>query len=385
MRILLALYYYRPHMSGLTIYVERLAAALARRGHTVTVLATQHEPTLPREEWSDGVRIVRVPVVLRISKGVIALALGPTASRLLREHDVLSIHLPNVDAAGLTIRAHRQNKPVILTYHCDLTLPRTPLNAILDQAIFIAHYAAARLTDKIIAYTRDYATHSRLLSRFADKLVVIPPPVVMPSPSAEEVAAFRTEVGADDGPVIGMACRFATEKGVEYLVQAMPRVSERFPHAKVLFAGPYKDVLGEQDYWQRLRQPIARLGPRWQFLGQLDQHRMPVFYSACDVLVVPSLNSTESFGLVQVEAMLCGTPAVASNLPGVRQPIEMTGMGEVVAIGSATALYEGLAQVLAHPQRYLRPRSEIAALFDVERTADAYLDLFEQEIAQRSA
>ena len=69
MRILLALYYYRPHMSGLTIYVERLAVTLARCGHTVTVLATQHDAKLPREEWSDGVRIVRVPVALRINKG----------------------------------------------------------------------------------------------------------------------------------------------------------------------------------------------------------------------------------------------------------------------------------------------------------------------------
>ncbi len=385
MRILLALYYYRPHMSGLTIYVERLAAALARRGHTVTVLAAQHDARLPREEWADGVRIVRVPVALRVSKGVLMPALGRTASALLREHDVLSIHLPNVDAPGLTIRGHRQNKPVILTYHCDLTLPRSPVSSILDQAIFMAHYAGARLADKIVAYTHDYATHSRLLSRFDNKLVVISPPVVMPAPPAADVAAFQAEVGTDGRPVIGMAARFATEKGVEYLVRAMPRLLARFPDAKVLFAGPYENVLGEQAYWQRLREPIAQLGSHWKFLGQLDdQSRLPVFYSACDVLVVPSLNSTEGFALVQVEAMLCGTPAVVSNLPGVRQPIKMTGMGEIVEPGSAAALFEGLERVLAHPQRYTRPRPEIEALFDPERTVDAYLKLFEREIARRS-
>ena len=164
----------------------------------------------------------------------------------------------------------------------------------------------------------------------------------------------------------------------------MPRLLKRFPHAKVLFAGPYGNVLGEEAYWQRLQEPIAKLGSRWQFLGQLDQRRIAVFYGACDVLVVPSLNSTESFGLVQVEAMLCGTPAVASNLPGVRQSIKMTGMGEVVDPGSATALYTGLEQVLAHPERYTRPRSEIEALFDLERTTDSYLELFEREIARQS-
>ena len=385
MRILLALYYYRPHMSGLTIYVERLAAALARRGHTVTVLTSQYDASLPREEWSDGVRIVRVPVALRISKGVLMPALGRTASVLLREHDVVSIHLPNVDAPGLTIRGHRQNKPVILTYHCDLMLPRSPFSAILGQAIFMAHYAAGRLADRIVAYTHDYATNSRLLARFEDKLEVISPPVVMPVPPAADVAAFRAEVEADERPVIGMAGRFASEKGVEYLVAAVPRLLERFPHAKVLFAGPYKDVLGEQAYWQRLREPIAQLGAHWKFLGQLDdQRQLPHLYSACDVLVVPSLNSTESFALVQVEAMLCGTPAVVSNLPGVRQPIKMTGMGEIVEPGSAAALCEGLERVLSHRQRYVRPRREIEALFDPERTVDSYLELFEREIARRS-
>ena len=152
----------------------------------------------------------------------------------------------------------------------------------------------------------------------------------------------------------------------------------------MLFAGPYGSVLGEETYWQRLREPIAELGSRWQFLGRLDQSRLSVFYSACDVIVVPSLNSTESFGLVQAEAMLCGTPVVASNLPGVRQPIKMTGMGEVVEPGSAAALCEGLERVLAHPQRYIRPQPEVEALFDPERTADAYLELFEREIARRS-
>jgi hypothetical protein len=67
---------------------------------------------------------------------------------------------------------------------------------------------------------------------------------------------------------------------------------------------------------------------------------MPAFFAACDVVVVPSLNSTETFGLVQVEAMLCGTPSIASDLPGVRRPPRMTGMGEVVPIGDSSALAE---------------------------------------------
>jgi glycosyltransferase involved in cell wall biosynthesis len=106
---------------------------------------------------------------------------------------------------------------------------------------------------------------------------------------------------------------------------------------------------------------------------------MPPFLAAVDCLVVPSVNSTESFGLVQVEAMLCGTPVVASDLPGVRQPVLRTGMGELVPPADAGALTEALVRVLAEPGRYVRPRAEIAGRFDPERTIDAYEALFERE------
>ena len=67
MRILIALTYYRPHISGLTIYAERLARGLARRGHEVTVLTSRFDPSLAPTEMRDGVRIDRVPVARKVS------------------------------------------------------------------------------------------------------------------------------------------------------------------------------------------------------------------------------------------------------------------------------------------------------------------------------
>lgn len=87
MKILIALTYYRPHISGLTIYVERLATALAVRGHSVTVLTSRYDPALPAQELIDGVRIVRAPVWMRISKGVIMPGFGDIARALLRDRD----------------------------------------------------------------------------------------------------------------------------------------------------------------------------------------------------------------------------------------------------------------------------------------------------------
>ena len=76
MRILIVLTYYRPHTSGLTIYAERLAKARVRRGHQVTVLNSRYLKELPPEEIQDGVRVVRAPVLFRLSKGVIMPTFG---------------------------------------------------------------------------------------------------------------------------------------------------------------------------------------------------------------------------------------------------------------------------------------------------------------------
>jgi glycosyltransferase involved in cell wall biosynthesis len=381
-KILLVLTYYHPHVSGLTIYVKRLAAALARRGHTVTVLTSRYDASLPAEEVIDGVRVLRVPVWFRVSKGVIMPSFPFRAWKLICQHDVVSVHLPQFEASLLGLLGRLAGKPVILTYHCDLQLPRGWFNRIVDKVIFVSNYVAGHLAQAAVAYTQDFAEHSHFLSRFLDKVRVIPPPVIMPAPDPAEVEAFRAKHDLAGRQVVGMAARLATEKGVEVLIEAMPRLLTAYPRLKVLFAGQYENVLGEEAYYRRLMPHIEQLGPEhWAFLGILNQAQMPPFYAACDVLVVPSLNSTESFGLVQVEAMLCGTPSIASNLPGVRQPPLMTGMGAVTPIGDADALAEAILQIWQAPDDYHRPRRLVEDTFSLERTVSGYEDLFEALLA----
>jgi glycosyltransferase involved in cell wall biosynthesis len=379
MRVLIVLTYYRPHTSGLTIYAERLARGLARRGHHVTVMTSCYDRSLPLEETDHGVRVVRVPVVLRVSKGVIMPTFGFIATRLVRQHDAVSLHLPQFDAAGVAARARLMGKPSTLTYHCDLKLPPGPFNWLVNQAVHVTNHLAGLWTDRVVAYTEDFATHSPYLSRFAHKVEIIPPPVELPPAGPDQVRAFARRVGLDGrGPVVGMAARLAAEKGVEVLLEALPRVLEVHPGARVLFAGQHRDVLGEEAYARRLAPLFERYGERWAFLGVLSPEEMAAFFSNLDVIVVPSLNSTESFGLVQVEAMLRGTPSIASDLPGVRQPVLQTGMGEVVPVGDGEALAEAILRIVTNREGYVRPAGEIEARFNTERTAAAYEALFER-------
>ena len=416
MKILFILTYYRPHVSGLTIYVERLAKALAERCHTVTVLTSHYTQDLPNEEQMDGVRVVRAPVAFRFNKGVVMLTFSAIAWREIRRHDVVSIHLPQVEAAVSAFLARLAGRKPLITYHCDLQMPPVWYGKIIDRLTFWDNLVAGKLADTIVAYTRDFAEHSPFLSRFlgageagpmregggteeqgsqganeritsspphllaSSKVRVILPPVIIPDPTPAGVAALRERIGWHAGQkVIGFAARFAHEKGADYLINAIPHILAAFPDIRIVFAGPYGNAVIGETIWDTLQPLIKKYEPYLTFLGTLNAAQMADFFAVCDVITVASINNTESFGLVQVEAFMCGTPVVATNLPGVRQPVTMTGMGAIVPIADAEGLAQGVIKVLRDPAAYITPRGEIMRTFELARTIDAYEELFEEK------
>ena len=82
--------------------------------------------------------------------------------------------------------------------------------------------------------------------------------------------------------------------------------------------------------------------------------------------------------------MLCGTPVVASDLPGVRQPVRTTGMGEIVPVADPAALVEGITKVLEDRASYVRPRAEVERLYDLDVTVSAYERLFAEELRKKA-
>jgi len=379
-KILIALTYYRPHISGLTIYVERLARGLAQRGHAVTVLTSHYQRDLPYRETMDGVNVIRLPVAFRLSKGVIQPGITFRALALMLQNDIVSIHLPQAEAGALSFLGRVvARKPVVLTYHSDLQLPPGILNRVIDRMVYATNWLGGIFAHRISAYTQDFATHSPFLSRFKNKLIVIPPPIEMPAPRAEAVQALKQKYHTNGHAVIGFAARFAEEKGINYLLDSIPLVREKIPAVKYLLAGPNDRVVGE-NVMARLKPLLEKYRENVEVVGEIPLREMGNFFGACDVLTVPSINSTETFGLVQVEAMLSGCPVVASNLPGVREPIRMTGMGEVVPIKDSRALANAIVQVVQNKSRYVRPRAEIEQKFSMDTTLDAYEKLFEELI-----
>jgi glycosyltransferase involved in cell wall biosynthesis len=379
MRILTTLTYYRPHYSGLTIYAERLARALVTHGHQVTVLTSRYDRALPAREIREGVQVIRPHVLVHVSKGVLMPTMFYWAWVSIRHADVVHLHLPQLDAAYIALICRVLHKPIVLTYHCDLLLPKGFIHSIANQVSHLANRISLGLANRVIVNTLDYAEGSAYLRQYLPKIGAIPTPVELATPTQADVDRLEQKTKLEPGqPVIGMVARMAAEKGVEYLVEAMPEILKKHPAARVLHVGQYQNVLGEEGYAAKLSPMIKALGEHWTFLGILPAAELSVFYKLCDVTVLPSTNSTESFGIVQVESMASGTPVVATNLPGVREPVKITGMGRVVAPADAHALAEGINEVLDQPDRFDGDANDVIRRFSSQHIAGEYEQLFQE-------
>ncbi|MBI2962907.1 MAG: glycosyltransferase family 4 protein [Deltaproteobacteria bacterium] len=369
MRLLVALTYYHPHWTGLTKVAQRVAEGMAARGHRVTVLTSRYRPDLAAEETLGGVRVIRLPVAGRVSRGMLMPAFPWAARRLVREHDVVQIHTPMLEAPLLAALARRAGARSVVTHHGDLVMPRRPFDQTVERLVTALLRRALRQADRVVVYNRDYLEHSAFLAPFAAKCVAIWPPVAVCEPDLAASRRWRSELGLDGHRLVGFAGRFVEEKGFDFLLAAAPLLARELPDVRLVYAGE-RNVVYER-FFERCRPLLKRAAPYLVDLGLLrDPQRLADFYALCDVFALPS--RTDTLALVQVEAMLCGTPVVVSDIPGARMAVKSAEMGRLVRPRDPAALAEGLRDVLVNRARYLRPRAEIERRFDARRALDEY-------------
>jgi len=372
-RILFLLTYYHPHWTGLTAYAQRLAQGLAQRDHQVSVLTLKHQKDLKTKDSFKEVKIIRLKPLARISRSLFAPQLLPILWRLLKKVDVLSVYLPFAEALPAAFLAKLAGKKVFLTHNGDLVLPKGFFNRILEVFYYQSTRWAVYLSNGIVTQTKDYSKRSPLLSRAGQKLKIIYAPVEIPVPKPAAVERWKKSLGIKKKKIIGFSGRFVEEKGFDYLLRAIPLVLKRIPRAIFIYAGEHQ--IAYEDFYQQCLPLLKKYREKIIFTGLiLDRQKMANFYGLLDVFILPS--RTDCFPSSQIEAMMCGVPVVATDIPGAREAVRKSGMGLLVKPRSLQALAEGIIKVLKNQKNYLIPRREIEKLFDLEKTVDQYEELF---------
>jgi glycosyltransferase involved in cell wall biosynthesis len=383
LKILISLLYYFPHRTGLTIHVQSIAEELARRGHEVTVLTSRYNKSLPNDEVvHNGVRVIRLWAPIKISRGMLMPAFPWAAYFAMRQADIVSIHTPMLETAMVATIAKLAGVNVVATHHGDLVLPEGNFNRFIRDTMFGMYRFMADNAAQLIGYSDDYAKHSYYLQPYLDKTTVIYPPIFMPEPQPEKVAQLRAKFQHESGVVIGYPGRFVEEKRPDLAIRALEVVNKTYPNARLVFAGEYD--IPYEDTWQKYQALVKQYQEQLIFLGLLTNPQdMANFYSACDVMVLPS--DTECFALAQVESMLSGTPMVMMDIPGGRVPVTVTGMGKLAKQGDATSLGNMIVEVLQNRNQYIKSREYIEKCFSFKDTVDQYEAVFLQHARKAKA
>jgi glycosyltransferase involved in cell wall biosynthesis len=357
-KILIGLTYFSPNVSGVTLYAVILYEELLKRKYKVKIITSKYKKELPEKTGN----IVRV-IGFAIGKGFIMPTYCWQSLREVRKCDVVNCHLPSIESFWLALWAKVLKKKLVITHHCEFGIDGPWHNKLIGIITYPIHWLVYLMADKIISYTKDYADTSIFLRFFKKKLIYILPPIkikkLKTSPKGTHFVAQNSKLKTK---TVGYVGRIAWEKGLDVLVKAMKKVD-----AKLVLVGPYKELAGDKTY-TKLKN-VEMVGP--------EKHEdLNKYYEGFDCLVLPSTNNLETFGIVQAEAMVCGCPVVASNLPGVRVPVRMTGMGEIAKIGDVSDLVKKINIVLGNGKEYYQKKAINLSNFDYKKTIDQYEEIF---------
>jgi len=372
LRILIPLYYYFPYVSGVSVYAKKLAEGLAAAGHKITILTSQHENELAKSEVINGVSVVRRPVLFKKGKGVVMPMFWLDVVRYSWVNDIVNCHLPMPDT-GLSSLFIPKRK-LVTTYQCDIKLSHGLIDQIIVSLSFLLMSIQLIRSKYIVTLSNDYFMHSRM-NRYLLKSHPIYPLVNPNEFRPRDFKQFQKKLKLNTRQLkIGFMGRIVYEKGISYLLESIPEIAKSFKEFKIIIAGDYQKIAGgsikgELDFI------IAKYPDNIIFTGYLSDDELRQFYSMIDILVLPSIDPLEAFGMVQVEAMLCGTPVIASNLPGVREVINRTGYGLLSEPKNPIDIAQKITLVIANKNKYAPIRKNVIEIFNPKTTIDSYVDL----------
>ncbi|OBG25497.1 glycosyltransferase family 4 protein [Mycobacterium sp. E3198] len=335
---------------GVQSHVLQLAEVMRARGHDVSVLA----PVSPHTSLPDYVVSAGKAVPIPYNGSVARLRFGPATHRKVKkwladgDFDVLHLHEPNAPSLSM-LALNIAEGPIVATFHTSTTksLTLTVFQGILRP-----------MHEKIVGRiaVSDLARRWQMEALGVDAVEI---------PNGVDVESFASAPRLDGYPRPGKTVVFLgrygePRKGMAVLLDALPRVVERFPDVELLIVGR-----GDAD---ELRAQAGDFADHLRFLGQVDDAGKASALRSADAYCAPNTGG-ESFGIVLVEAMAAGTPVVASDLDAFRRVLRDGECGRLVPVDApdlqAAALADALNEVLA--DEALRERYTAAASTAVHR------------------
>lgn len=389
---------------GMNVYVRELSRELGSLGHQVDIFTRRQEPSVPTiVEYANNVRVIHLDAgpPRQIDKYAVLDYLSEFACNLQRfrnfsgrRYDVMHAHYWLSGRLGLLFK-DRWRAPLVSTFH---TLGQMKNHVAVDDAeredqirIDVERRTMHGSNQLIASTESDRQQMIRWYGIPSSRVTVIPAGVDLAHfrPRSSTQARRRLELG--EQPVVLFVGRIQRLKGIDVLLGATAELVRRSPGVRptVLIVGgsPYGSaVTAEALELQRLRRLAEDLGIAdvVRFEGGVQQERLPDYYSAANVTVMPS--TYESFGLVALESMACGTPVVATRVGGLTSLVRDGETGYLVPWRDPSLFADRLQTLLTRPA--LRQTMGRRGRADAQRfgwseaarsTASAYQGLLHRE------
>jgi len=343
------------------VYVREVSRELGRMGVSVDVFTRSQNPAIPRVvSLGERARVIHLPAGdeapmarARLHAYLDEFVDGVDAWRIARsiDYDLIHAHYWLSGVAALRLKA-RWSVPVMQMFHTLGRLKNRAARTAAEQEPAIRLQEETRIVadcDRIVA--ANVVERAELLRDYgaaASRIATIPCGVDTDLFAPSDRAAARARLALDGRPVLLWVGRVAPIKGLDTLLDAVARLSTSAGPARLLIVGGDADEpMSEHEVF--LRRRIERLGLRDSvcFVGPQPQDVLPVYYAAADVTVLPSYY--ESFGMVALEAMACGSPVIASRVGGLVTTVRDGVTGFLVPDGDVEALAERIAALVADP------------------------------------
>jgi D-inositol-3-phosphate glycosyltransferase len=375
---------------GMNVYVRELGRALAARGATIDIFTRrQASDVADVVQYAPGARVIHIDAGphRHVDKYDILDYLPDFACGIQRfraltgaSYDLIHSHYWLSGRLGLLF-ADRWGAPMVSTFHTLAQLKNRVAETAAEREHAVRYEIERRTmagSDRIVALTA--VDRQQMLRHYGQQapIVVIPGGVDLErfSPLPRDAAREQLGLRAEQKVVLFVG-RIQRLKGLEVLVRAFARLSEL--DAELLIVGGRPGTTHESREISRLQHLVAKLGiaERTRFVGAVPHEELPVYYSAADVSVMPS--SYESFGLVAVESLACGTPVVATRVGGLTSIVRDGETGMLVPWRDADLFAERLLQVLKDDglrSRLAGQARESVLGYGWDRIADEHLALY---------